>query len=139
MAGNPVLTQTPKLAIIQVASGDGTALKNVYVGGTSGSKITSLQICSTDSVSRMVLVMFNNGGGTSPLAQINVVAHAGTDGVTPVTQLLGNTTIWSGLPVDNDGQGYIFLANTSHAITIQPQTTLTAATNWFVYAVGADF
>lgn len=136
-ASTPVLLQTPKLGVVIFQNSDGTAFKTVYTGGASGSKVVGLTVTSTDSAARVMIAQINRSGANSNLCAANVAASSGTDGVTPVNNMMG-PVLFPGLPVDNDGQNYFFLQS-GDILQVQANSTITSAKNIYVTCVAGDF
>ena len=124
VTATPVFVQTPKLGVIQIANADASANKTVATGGTNGSKVTSLTLASTDTSARIVLVGVARSGTTYNLGAVTVPITAGTDGVTLTINAFSPLVI-PGLPVDNDGQPYLFLS-ASDTLVVNASTTVTS-------------
>jgi hypothetical protein len=66
--------------------------------------------------------------------------NSGGDGSTPAIDLLngGPAALLQGLPVDSDGQKYLFLVS-GDTLALTFATALTAAKNIYCVAVSGDF
>src|SRR5512139_2344414 len=137
MASVPTLPQTPKSSKVQILPADAIGLKTAYTGAASGSKITACIASSTDTAARDVTIGISNGGVFYPLGTVSVPIGAGTVAGTPAVNLLDPTVV-KGLPIDNDGQPYLFLVN-GDTLQVKALTTVTAAKEIDVTAIGADF
>lgn len=138
MASTPVLPQTPFNAKVQILPADTTSLKTLRAGGSSGTKIVSVIATSSDTSSRDVMLGTTNGGTFYPIVTVNIPVTAGqVNTVNPVNCLAIGTI--TGLPVDNDGQSYIFLTNSTDTLQIKALTTVTTAKEIDVTCIGADF
>jgi len=73
-----------------------------------------------------------------PITTIPVAITAGTDGSTAAAYFF-NTTYSPGIPVDNDGQPYIFMSDASDYLAISCTGTVTSAKIICVNAIGANF
>lgn len=109
MASTPTFVGTPGLALLQLTSGEGTATEPLLdVTGTGSAKVVSIIATSTDTSNRTVQLYVLRAGTLYLLGSTVIPAGAGTDGVTPAVNML-NPSLMPGLPVDNDGQAYLFL------------------------------
>src|SRR5512139_699589 len=116
----------------------GSALVTLQTGGTNGTKITSVIVSNGDSTANTVSVGITTAAVFYPLATVTLPANAGTSSATAAISLISSANIW--LPIDNDGQSYIFL-NTS-LDTLQVKATLvpsSAGSAISFHAFGADF
>lgn len=134
----PALPQTPKSSKQQILPADTTTLKTLYTGGANGSKVTSVIATSSDTASRDVTIGITRSGTFYPLGTFTVPIAAGQVAGTPAVDLLSPSVI-AGLPVDNDGQPYIFLSDATDLLQAKALTTVTAAKEIDINAFGADF
>ena len=137
MATAPTFVGTPKIGLAQILPADTTSAKTVVTAGASGSKITGIVATSTDTVARVVTLSLVRSAVSYPLGAVTVALASGTDGVTPTTTFLG-TTLLPGIPVDNDGQPYLFMQS-GDTLTVASAVTVTAAKAVAVTAVYGDF
>jgi hypothetical protein len=107
MTATPVLPQTPKHGVVTIVNADGTANKTVLTTTNAG-KLVALNICSTDTVSRVISIWLTRSGTAYLLGSVTVPAAAGTDGTNATVNALSRS-LMPGLPTDNDGQPYILL------------------------------
>jgi signal-transduction protein with cAMP-binding, CBS, and nucleotidyltransferase domain len=133
----PVLLQAPQLGVTTFAPGDTTAYKTVFTGNTNGSKVVGLLVTSTDTAARVMVAQINRAGANTNLCASNVAALSGTDGVTSVTNMM-SSSLFPGLPLDNDGQPYFFLQS-GDILQLQANSTITAAKNIYVTVVAGNF
>lgn len=138
VTSTPVFPQTPNNGKVQIANADAQSQKTVYTGGSNGSKIVSLIAQSTDTSSRDIQISMTNGGTSYPLGTVTVGAGAGNSGATAGVSLLNITQI-PGLPLDSDGNPFIFLASSSDVLTVEALTTVTSGKLVTVTAIAADF
>jgi hypothetical protein len=96
----------------------------VLSGGANATKVTALSAASTDNTSRTFNLGIVRSGTFYLITTVTVPASAGFDGTTPSVDML-NATLMPSLPVDNDGQKYLFLQSTD---SLQVQLT-TGAVN----------
>ena len=130
---NPIATRIkqPQCALANIANATGTGVVTLMTAGVNGSKVTGIQLTNTDGAAHAIQVAVSNGTVGFILTTANVAANAGNDGATPALSVLNNI-ISGGLPVDNDGNPYIFIP-ASNTITIKAATALN--TGNLVYAI----
>lgn len=134
---NPVFPQTPKVSMTTIANGDGTTAKTLVTAGSNGTKVVALQICSDDTSARVVQIGVTRSATFTLLGSVNVPTLAGTDGTTPAVN--GHSLVYNpGLPLDNDGETYIFLQS-GDTLQVKTTTTVTAAKTVSLTAFHADF
>lgn len=134
----PVLPQVLKNSKVQILNADASGLKTIYTGGSNGTKITSVVAASTDTSSRDVQIGIERSSTFYILGTVTVPIGAGTVAGTPAVNLLDPTVI-KGLPVDNDGQSYIFLADATDLLRAKALTTVTTAKEIDINSFGSDF
>src|SRR5205823_13867707 len=113
----------------------------VYTGGSvgPGSKITGLYITSTDATAHVVTCSVNkNGARGGGVAITTSTTKPGFASAVPAINLLSSTN-WPGLPVDSDGNPYLYLSSASDKIDCRFATALTSGTLIGIVAIGADF
>jgi hypothetical protein len=137
MAIAPIFVGTPKVGVVQILPADTTTAKTLVTAGSSGTKVVSLTATSTDSTARVITVSLVRSATAYVLTTVTVPITAGTDGTTPSVNLL-NTSIFPGLPVDNDGQPYLFLQS-GDTLTVASTVTVTAAKAISFTSVVGDF
>ena len=140
VTSTPVLPQTPVITPQNFVQGTDVAgtYKTVYTAGANGSKVVSLTANTTDgSAAHVMTVAITRSAVTYPLVNVNLPVNSGGDGTTPAVDLL-NSSLLPGLPVDNDGQRYLFLKS-GDTLQVTFATALTAGKSIFVQCVGADF
>jgi hypothetical protein len=145
MATTPNFPGAPRLGIVTIVPADTTNNKALFAAGSSGSKVVSVTIQSSDSANRDVRLSILRGGVTFPLTQLNVPLNSGnTNAVPPVAALQtsqsgGTPSSPTGiLPIDQDGQVYILL-NSGDVLQINAPVAVTAATQITAFALGCDF
>src|SRR5262245_17572867 len=105
----PVFVQTPKITPISFTNSDSAnTKKTIATAGSNGSKVVAIQATSTDTSNRTAQLWLTRSTTSYLLASKIVVTLSGTDGANPAANLL-DLTQWATLPVDNDGQRYLFL------------------------------
>lgn len=139
LTATPVFVQTPKNYKVQILPADATGLKTIATGGANGTKITSLMATSSDTVARNVTWGITTGGVFFPLGTVQVPITAGQVDLTNPAVNLFNPTFLPGLPQDSDGNPYVLLSGTGDTLQIKSLTTVTAAKEVDVVAIGADF
>jgi hypothetical protein len=130
--------QKPKNGNITIVNADASGLKTVYTGGADGSKIVGLLVASDDTSARDVQWGITVGAVFYPLGTVSIPITAGTIAATPMVNLL-DLTKSPGLPIDSDGNPYVFLASASYTLQIKALTTVTAAKTISVSAIAADW
>jgi hypothetical protein len=135
MANAATFVGTPRLGLVQIVNADASAQKTVLVAGAAATKVASLLASSTDTSARVLTVSILRSAVNYVLGAMTVPITAGTDGVTATTNLL---SLIPGLPVDNDGQPYVFLA-VGDTLQVSSGTTVTAAKAISISAIGGDF
>lgn len=141
-ANSSVTPQTPTRGIVQFLQGTDTAgtYKTLYTGGASGSIIKGIYITSNDpSASHLVTCEVVNGGVKYGGFAINVPTTTpgyatGVGALAPMT-----STNWPGLPLDSDGNPYLFLASASDTLQCTFATALTTSDKINLVAIAADF
>lgn len=108
-----VTAQTPNRGIVQFLQGTDVAgtYKTIYTASANGSKCRALWSTNNDpSATHLLTVQIVNGGVKYGGMAITSVLSAGFANATPAQNLIsaGN---WPGLPLDSDGNPYIFLAS----------------------------
>lgn len=129
-----VFVQTPEIASVTATHGDSTNKKTIFTSATAGqgTKIVSVTAVSTITTSNRTIQLFVAGNQVT--TQV-IVSNAGNVSTAAPCNVLG---LWTGLPVDNDGQVYFFLKAGN---TLQASVTAAVTTNKAITytAIGADF
>jgi hypothetical protein len=127
----------PRLAVqnfVQAVDVAGT-FKTVVIAGPNGSKVTSIVVCSTDTVNaHVVTIAVNRSTVRYTLNSANVVINTGTNGIVAPIDLFSTAA----LPVDNDGQKYLFLES-GDTLDATFATALNTAQALMLMAVYGDF
>lgn len=134
----PVIAQVPKNSKVQILPADASGLKTIWTGGANGTKITAIIATSNDTATRDVQIGITTAAVFFPLATITLAINAGQVAGTPAVNLL-DPAIMKGLPIDSDGNPYLFLSGAGDTLQIKSLTTVTAAKEIDVTAIGADF
>ena len=130
--------QNPKNGNVQILPADASALKTIYTGGANGSKIVSLIVTSSDTSARDVTWGITTAAIFYPLGTVTIPITAGQINSAPAVTLL-DLSKTPGLPIDSDGNPYIFLTSASYTLQIKALTTVTAAKEIDINAIGADW
>lgn len=129
-----VFVQTPEIAFVTATHLSSTNKVTIFTSATSGqgTKIVAISATSTLTTSNRTCQLFIAG---NLVASTTIASNAGNSGSVAPANLL---SIWSALPVDNDGQRYVFLkpGNTLQAAVTVAITTSKSIT---LAAIGADF
>lgn len=148
---SPVLPQTPKIAVTQfTTTATATTIANstttftaLYTGGTNGSKITS--VLATNTSTQAVMDCLLSVGSTVSGAQLYYpLVGVTVPGVTDLTTTLVSYNLFSSttlpLPVDGDGNPYLFLASTSYTLSVGIGSSIQTTNGRVSFiAIGADF
>lgn len=134
VTATPVFVQTPKAAVQQILPADTTTAKTLVTAGTNGTKVTGI-IATSDDTSRIVKLAIVRSAVVYVIGTTTIAANAGNDGTTASTNML---TSIPGLPVDNDGQPYLFMSS-GDTLTAAVTVTVTAAKTISLTAVVGDF
>lgn len=134
----PVFPQTPKNSKVQILNADAQAQKTIYTGGANGTKVIGLVAQSTDTSARDVQISITRGGTSYPLGTVTVPIGAGNSGTVPSVNMLGNTQL-PGLPIDSDGNPFLFLLDQNDVLTASALVTVTSGKIITLTAFGADF
>lgn len=136
MSTAPFFFGTPKNSKVQIANADASGLKTVVTGATNGTKVVSLIAASDDTAARDVTWGVTRGGTFHPLGTKTIPITAGTIAATPPVNLM-DPAIVPGLPVDNDGNPYVFLES-GDTLQAKSLTTVTSAKLISFHANHAD-
>ena len=131
------LVKQPRRGLIQIVNADASANKTVVTAGANGSKVVSLLATSTELTAnnRDLQVSVIRSATVYILATITVPFSAGFTAAVPAPiNLLVNIP----LPVDNDGQRYLFLES-GDTLVVASLTTVTAAKTISIHADFGDF
>ncbi len=134
----PVLVQTPKTTSNTWVNADSAdTKKTVVTAGSNGSKVTALIATSSDTSDRLAQVWITRSATSYLLATVNVPDLSGFGAADPTVNLLNSTSL-PGLPVDNDGQSYLFLES-GDTLQVSFTTQVTAAKTVYVTSCFANF
>ena len=134
---NSVITaQTPNLPKLQFlnASTPGT-YATAYTGSANGSKIVGLYVSNNDSSTTHVVTCGRFNGGTQ-YESYSVTTTSPASGSYNDLSILAT---WPGLPVDSDGNPYMYLGSSSDTLQCTFATTITSGKAVNIGGVAADF
>lgn len=137
VTATPVFVQTPKVTRTTFLPADTTTAKTIATAGANGSKVVGIQVCSDDTVARVIQFGITRAATFILLGSINLPTLAGTDGATAAVDGLDAGKM-TGLPVDNDGQRYVFLES-GDTFQARMAVTITAAKTVSVTVIQGDF
>lgn len=140
-ANSVVTAQTPKLALVQFLQGTDTAgtYKTLYTGSANGTKVSGLWMNNNDpSATHLVTCQIVRSTVLYGGVAVTSVVNAGYANAVPAMNLM-STTAWPGLPVDGNGNPYIYLANASDSLQCTFATALTSTDLLNVSAIVSDF
>jgi hypothetical protein len=109
----PFFPQALKTAVLQY---QGTSTSNLVQGGTNGTKVESISVTNTDTIDHAILISMNVSGTLYAVANVNIPANTGN--VSVATLALLSNTAFSYLPLDVNGNRYMYLANAACALTV---------------------
>lgn len=138
ITATPSLPQAPKNYKVQILPADTTTLKTVATGGANGTKISALMASSSDTAARDVTWGITTGAVFFPLGTVTIPITAGQIAATPAVNLF-DLTKSPGLPIDSDGNPFIFLSSASDTLQAKSLVAVTAAKEIDLTAIGADF
>lgn len=132
------LVKQPRKGLVQIVNADASANKTVVTAGANGSKVVSLLASSTELTAnnRDVQVSIIRSATVYILGTTTVPFSAGftVAGGAPINLL----AVINNLPVDNDGQRYLFL-EFGDTLVVASLTTVTAAKTISVHSDYGDF
>lgn len=138
---NSVITaQTPNRGIVQFLQGTDSpgTYKTVYTAGSNGSKIIGLFTNNNDgSATHLITCQVVNSAVKYGGVALTSVSNAGFANATPAQNLLTPIN-WPGLPIDQDGNPYLYLIS-GDTLQCTFATALTSTDLINVIAVAADF
>lgn len=143
VTATPVYIQNPKItpqSFVQGTDSAGT-YKTVFTAGANGSKVTAVMVTTNDgSASHPLTLAVTRSAVTYPIITYTLPINSGGDGSTSGIDLLngGPSSLLAGLPIDNDGQKYIFLES-GDTLQVTFATALTAGKSIWAIAVGGNF
>ena len=133
-----VFVQNPKITPAAFTNADAAnTKKTIHTAGANGSKVVAVTASSTDTSNRTGQLWLTRSATSYLLASVIVITLAGTDGSAPAQNLL-TSGLWPGLPVDNDGQRYLFMES-GDTLQISFTAQVTAAKEIDVVAVAGNF
>jgi hypothetical protein len=138
-ANSIVTPQTPNRGIVRfVGTTDALAtLKSLYVAGANGSKVLGACAVNAGATAHLVTLMVVNATTAYQANAISVAASAGNNGtVTPVSLMAA--AVWPGLPVDSNGNPYLFL-NSGDTLQAEYATAQLTTEILSLLCVASDF
>ena len=134
---DPTFAKQPTNGHVQILPADASAQKTLYTAGANGSKIIGVIIGSTDTSARDIQLSIVNTALTYVLGTKTVAINAGSVAGTPAVNLLDPAVI-PGMPVDNDGNPFLFLIS-GDTLVINSLTTVTTAKLIAGHCIAEDF
>ncbi len=142
-ANSLVTPQTPKVTpqnFVQGTDAAGT-YKTIYTAGSNGSKVVAINVTTDDGSATHVLSLALTRSATDYIiGAYTLPVSVGTDGATASIDLLagGPALLIPGLPLDNDGQRYLFLES-GDTLRLTFATALSSSKRINVITIGSDF
>lgn len=137
VTNTPIYPQTIKNYVVQILPADTTTNKVIATGATNGTRLTSVNISSTDTANRDVSIYLTVSGTSYLLTTIRLTAGVGNGVTTASIDLLRNAQLPS-LGWDANGNKE-FILQSGATLDIACTTTVTAAKAIAVVAQGGDF
>ncbi len=119
-----------------LAIGDTQTVKAVSAGGTNGSKVSMLLATSNDTSARDVILYITISATNYPIGQISLPITAGALNTAPSINLLNSSQLQ--LPLDANGNPYIYLGNGA-TLSISAPVTITTAKQVTIVATREDY
>lgn len=143
VTATPVFPQTPNVSLQNFTSADGAAAtKTIYTGGANCSKVVGVNITSGATESHLLTMSITRNSTAYVLGSYLITSTTGTgvEGATPAVDMMngGPANLIPALPVDNDGQRYIFLTS-QDTLQLTFATSFTNSKKLDVIAFGVDF
>lgn len=143
VTATPVFVQTPNITLTNYSSAQAAAAYvTIYTGAANCSKVVAVNVVSnaTESHTLSLAVTRNSTAYVLGSYIISSTTGTGTDGATPSVNMLagGPTGLIPSLPVDNDGQRYLYLTSLD-TLQISSATSFTGGKKMDVICIGADF
>lgn len=127
--------QLPKLGLAQILNADGASRKTLVTAGADGNKIVGISASSTDSLDRLIQFWVLRGGVFFLLNTVSLLANSGFVGTSPPINVFTN---WGSLPVDNDGQAYLYLES-GDVLSVASTTSVVSLKELDIFAVHGTF
>ncbi len=108
VTATPVFVQTPKLWLAKITPADTTTLVTLISAGADGSKILGISIVDGGVDAPKVTLWITRSAVDYILIVADVPEFSGVWGTVPAFDVFGSGLL-TALPVDNDGQRYLFL------------------------------
>jgi hypothetical protein len=131
----PTLVHQPQKGAAQILNATGTAQMTLITAGANGSKVVALYASSTDTAAQSLAVSLVRSATTYLLATVAIPAGSGNSAGTPPVNLLSAIM---GLPYDQDGQAYMFIAS-GDTLVVNTLGTVTAAKTISALSDHGDF
>jgi hypothetical protein len=119
-----------------IVNSDGQTVKTILTAGTNGSKVSMLQATSTDTTARDVILYITISATNYQLGQISLPITAGAVNSTPTVNLLNSSQLQ--LPVDANGNPFIYLGNGA-SLSVNAPVTITSAKTVTLLATREDY
>jgi hypothetical protein len=133
---NPTFPKQPQNTKVQITHSTGTASVTGYTAGSSGSKIIAIIVTNTDTNPYSVQTSITNGT-VYLLGTKSVPTSAGNVAGTPATNLL-DPTVMVGMPLDSDGNPFLYLIS-GDTLTFASLSTVTTAQTLNITVLAVDF
>jgi len=141
VTATPIFPQTLYNAVQTIAPADTTTVKALTTTQTNGLKIESIIVSSSDTSARDVILYMTISATNYPLVQVQIPITAGQVNTTPPVNLLTGGVApgsFPGLPLDGNGNPYIYLPSGA-TLSVSAPVTVTTAKQINFLVTGAAF
>lgn len=139
----PIYPQTLYNAVQTITAAETTTIKALTTTQTNGLKVESIIVTSNDTSARDVCLYMTISATNYLLIQVQIPITAGQVNTTPPVNLLaggvaGLPGSFPGLPIDGNGNPYIYLPSGA-TLSVNAPVALTTAKTMTFLATGASF
>jgi hypothetical protein len=136
VTATPVFVQNPKVTPVAFVNATASTKQTIVSAGANGTKVLAMFATSTETATARTFNIWLTRSGTSYLLiTYTVPINSGFDGVAAPLNMFSN---WPSLPVDNDGQRYLFLES-GDTLQASCTTSITAGKEIDITAVFGNF
>lgn len=133
----PVFAKQPQANRVTIVNANGQTFETGYTAGANGSKVLAVIASSTDTSNRDIQMAIINTATTYILSTKTVPLASGTAAGTPAVSLL-DPAVLVGMPVDNDGNPFLFLVS-GDTLVFSALTSITTAKAMTIHVIAEDF
>jgi hypothetical protein len=136
-ANSIVTAQTPRAYKAQITTASGTLPVSLVAGGANGTKVISIICSNTDTSGYNLTFSVLRSSSSYVLGTVAVAASAGSLAGSPPVSVLNQTNV-PGIPLDSDGNPYLFLESTD-TLQMANGSSIGAGKAISCHTVAADF